>query len=98
HDVRGKHQQKAPDDGALAQAGGLPAQLEQTPAPRAKALHGPSREPEEPELLGRGWFDRKAVGVVGVALRLADFLGIAVAPHDAFAQEPVRAQPVAVLM
>ena len=77
---------KAPDDRALAEAGGLPAQLEQSAAARSKAVHGPSRKPEEPQFLGREWFDRQAVGVVGVALRLADFLGIAVAPDAAFAQ------------
>ena len=79
----------------LAQAGGLPAELEQTAAPRAKAVHGPFREPEEPQLLGRVWFDGKAVGVVGMPLCLANFLGIAVAPDAAFAQEPVRGQPAA---
>ena len=54
HDVGGQHDQQAPDHGPLAQAGGLPAQLEEPAAPRAESLHGPAREPEQPELLGGG--------------------------------------------
>ena len=93
HDVRGEHQQQAPDHGPLAQPGGLPVELEELLAPRPEALDGPARQPEEPQLLGRGRLDRQAVGVVGVALGLADFLGVAVAPDAALAQQPVRGQP-----
>ena len=96
HDVRGKHQHQAPDHRPLAEAA-WPASCSSNSRRRRarKRSTVQSRKPEEPELLGRGWLDRQAVGVVGVALGLADFLGIAVAPDAALAQQPVRGQPAA---
>ena len=88
-----EHQQQAPDHRPLAQPRGLPAQLEQAPAARAEALDDPAGQPEEPQLLGGRRVDREPVGVVRVALRLAHFLGVAVAPDGALAQQPVRGEP-----
>ena len=93
HEVGGDHQQQAPRPRA-ARAGGSPATgARRAAAPCAEAVHDPVREPEEPQLLGRVRLDRQAVGVFGVALGPADFLGVPVAPHAALAQQPVRGQP-----
>ena len=93
HEIGGDHQQQAPGHGPLAQAGRPPLELEELLTPRAEAIHDPARQPEEPQLLGRVRLDRQAVGVFGVALGPADFLGVPVAPHAALAQQPVRGQP-----
>ena len=36
---------------------------------------------------------RQPVGIVGMSLRIANFFGIAVPPHGAFAQQPMGRQP-----
>ena len=53
----------------------------------------PAGEAEQPQLLAGGRVHRQPVGVVGVPLRAAHFLGVAVAPDRALAQKPVRRQP-----
>ncbi len=50
-------------------------------------------EPEQAQLLGGGRIDRQTIRVVRVALRLANFGGVAVAPDGAFAEEPMRGEP-----
>ena len=50
-------------------------------------------EAEQPQFLARGRIDRQPVGVVGIALRGAHLLGVAIAPDRALAQQPVRRQP-----
>ena len=96
HDeVRGQHQQQAPEHGPLAQARRLPAEIEQTSSARAESLDRPRRESEQPQFLGGRRIDGEPISVVGVALRLAHLIGIAIAPHAAFAQQPVRRQPCA---
>ena len=93
HEIGGDHQQQAPGHGPLAQPGRLPLELEELLSPGAEAIDDPARQPEEPQLLGRVRLDRQAVGVFGMALGPADFLGVPVAPHAALAQQPVRGQP-----
>ena len=92
-EVGGEHQQQAPEDRALAQPGGLPAQLRQALAARPEALDDPVAEAEQPQLLGSRRLDRETVGVVRMALRLAHLLGVAVAPDAALAQQPVGGEP-----
>ena len=52
-----------------------------------------SAETEQPQLLAGRRIDRQAIGVVGVALRAAHLVGVAIAPDAALAQQPVRGQP-----
>ena len=68
-------------------------QLVQARPARDEALDRPVGEAEEPQLLGRRRIDGEAVGVVGVALRAAHLVGVAVAPDRALAQQPVRREP-----
>ena len=68
-------------------------QLVQARPPADEALHHPVDQAEEAQLLGRGRIDGEPVGVLGVALRLAHLLGVAVAPDRALAQEPVGGEP-----
>ena len=93
HDVRGDHEQHAPDDRTLAQPRGCVLKLVQAGAPGDEAVDRPAGEAEQPQLLAGGRVHRQPVGVVGVALRAAHLLGVAVAPDRALAQQPVRRQP-----
>ena len=77
----------------LAQSGGLPLQIEQPPAARREPVDDPTGQPEQPQLLRGGRIHGQAIGVIGVALRRADFVGIAILPDSAFAQQPVRGDP-----
>jgi hypothetical protein len=64
--------------------------------PRAashEAIDRPAGQPEEPQLLCRRRIDGEPVGVVGVALRGAHLVGVAVAPDRALTQQPVRREP-----
>ncbi len=88
-----RHQQHAQGERALAQAGGPVLQLVEEPAAGDEALDGPADEAEQPELLGGRRIDRQPVGIVGVALGLAHLVGLAVLPHRALAQQPVRREP-----
>ena len=57
-----------------------------------RSIVQPARPNSRSSLRGRR-IDREPVGVVGVALRAAHLLGVAVAPDRALAQQPVRRQP-----
>ena len=58
-----------------------------------ETIDRPVGEAEEPQLLRGGRIDRHPEGVVGVALRGAHDVGVAVPPDRALAQQPVRGQP-----
>ena len=58
-----------------------------------ESLHGPRRQSEQPQFLRRRRVDREPIRIVGVTLRFAHLLGVAVAPHRAFAQQPMRGEP-----
>ncbi len=58
-----------------------------------EAIDRPADQTEQPQLLAGGRIDREPIRVVGVALRAAHFVGVAVAPDPALAQQPVRRQP-----
>ena len=92
-DVRGDDEQQAQRDRPFAQARGVVLQLVQARASRDEAIDDPVGEAEQPELLAGRGVNGQAVGVVGVALRAADFVGVAIAPDAALAQQPVRGQP-----
>ena len=77
----------------LAQARGVVLKLVQPRAPGDEAFDGPADQPEQPQLFARRRIDGEAVGVVGVALGAAHFVGVAIAPDRALAQQPVRRQP-----
>ena len=62
-------------------------------AARDEAVDRPAGEAEQPQLLAGRRIDGEPVGVVGVALRAAHLVGVAVAPDRALAQQPVRGQP-----
>ena len=53
----------------------------------------PAGQAEQPQLLARRRIDGEPVRVVGVALRAAHFVGVAVAPDGALAQQPVGREP-----
>ena len=93
HDVRGDDEEHAPDDRTLAQTRRCVLQLVQAGAPGDEAVDRPAGEAEQPQFLARGRIHRQPVGVVGIPLRAAHFLGVAVAPDRALAQQPVRRQP-----
>ena len=80
-DVGGEHEQQAPDAPA-SRAAASPAYCSSNSSVRRadEALDHPVRQAEQPQLLGRRRIDRQPVGVVGVALRLAHLVGVAVAP------------------
>ena len=59
----------------------------------AEAFDDPVGQSEEPQLLGGRRIDGQPVGVVGMALGVADFFGVAVAPDGTLAQQPVRGEP-----
>ena len=48
---------------------------------------------EQPQFLAGGRIDGEPVRVVGVALRAPHFVGVAIAPDRALAQQPVRREP-----
>src|SRR5207249_8344226 len=76
----------------LPQASCLPSQIEQAPPSRGEPVDRPTCESEEPQFLC-GWrVDCQAVRVVRVALRGANLVGIAIAPHGAFTKQPMRAE------
>ena len=52
-----------------------------------------SARPNSRSSLLAGEIHGEAVGIVGVALRAADFVGVAIAPDAALAKQPVRRQP-----
>ncbi len=52
-------------------------------------------KPEQAQLFGGRRIDREPVRVVGVTLRLTYLVGVAIAPHGAFAQQPLRREPAA---
>ncbi len=89
------HQQQAPEDRTLTHAGGGVLQFVQAGAPGDEAVDGPAGEAEEAQLLAGRGIDRQAVGVVGVALRGAHLLGLAVVPDGAIAQQPMGREPSA---
>ena len=60
---------------------------------REEAVEGPAAEPEQPELLRRGRVDRDPVGVLRVARGGLHLGRVAVLPHGALAQQPVRGAP-----
>ena len=93
HQVGCDDEEQAPHDGAFAQAGGAVLQLEEPAAPLDEAVDGPAGQAEQAQLLGRWRVDSQAVGVVGVALRVADLVGVAVPPHRALPQQPVGCRP-----
>ncbi len=55
----------------------------------------PVGQAEDAEFLRGGWIDRQTERIVSVALRTTDLFGVAITPHPAFAQQPVRRQPPA---
>ena len=58
-----------------------------------EAVDRPADQAEQPQLLAGRRIDGEPVGVVGVALRAANLVGVAVAPDPALAQQPVRREP-----
>ncbi len=59
-----------------------------------RSMVQPAR-PNRRSSLAAGRIDGEAIGVVGVALRAAHLVGVAVAPDGALAQQPVGRQPAA---
>jgi len=68
-------------------------QIVQARAAGPETLDRPCREAEQAQLLARRRVHGQAVGVLGVALRAAHLVRVAVAPDRALAQQPVRGQP-----
>ena len=69
-----EHQQQAPQYRPFAQSGRVPLQIEQLPAPRREPFDRPRRESEQPQLLGGRRIDRQTIRVIGVPLRVANFV------------------------
>ncbi len=93
HHIGRGHQQQAPEDGALAHTGGGVLQLVQARAPGDETVDRPAGEAEEPQLLAGRRIHRQPVGVVGIALRGAHLLCLAVVPDGAVSQQPMGRQP-----
>jgi hypothetical protein len=92
-DVRGGDHEQAREDGPLAESRGFVLQLVQPRAALDEARDRPAGEAEQPQFLAGGWIHGQVERVVGVALRAADFFGVAILPDSALAKEPVRRQP-----
>ncbi len=60
-----------------------------------KAVDDPAGEAEQAEFLGGRRIDREPEGVVGVTLRAAHLVGVAVTPDGALTQQPVSGEPCA---
>ena len=93
HDVGDDDQHDAPQHRLLAQSCRGVLQIVETGAARNEAADGPVRQSEQAQFLARRCVHRQAVGVVGIALRGAHFLGVAVIPDPRLAQKPVRREP-----
>ena len=94
HDgVGGQDQEQARRHRAFAQLRRLPAQVVEPPPVPPEALDDPVGDTEQPQLLGGRRVHRQAVRVVGVPLRLAHRVGLAVLPDRALAQQPVGGEP-----
>ena len=89
--TRSRLQQQRP----LAQPRRLVLQLVQPRAPGDEPIDRPAGQAEQPQLLAGRRIDRQPIRIVGVALRAADLVGVAVVPDRALAQQPVRRQPAA---
>ena len=92
-DVRGADDEQAPRHRLFAQARGFVLQRVETRAAGDETIERPVREAEQPHLLGGRGIDGHPIGIFGVTLRGAHFLGVAIHPDGAFAQEPVRREP-----
>ena len=91
--VGGQHQQQAPQHRLLAQSRRFPSEIEQPPSPRGETLDRPCRESEQPQFLRGRRIDCQPISIIGVALRLANLICIAIAPDSAFSQQPMRREP-----
>ena len=80
-------------DRPLAQPRRRVLQLVQPRAAGDEAVDRPADQTEQPQLLAGRRIDGEPIGVVGVALRAAHLVGVAVAPDGALAQQPVRREP-----
>ena len=88
-----RHEQQAPGERLLPQARRLVLEPVQQRPLAHEPLHRPVGQAEEAQLLRRGRIHGEPVGVLRVPLRLADRLGVSVAPDRALPQQPVRAEP-----
>ena len=88
-----EHDRQARQHRLLAQPGRLVLQVVQPAAGGDESIGHPAGETEEAQLLRRGGVDGQPVGVLGVPLRFAHLVGVAVLPHAALAEQPVRRQP-----
>ena len=93
--VGAKHDEQAPDHGPFAEPGRFVLERMQTRAAIHKTVDGPPGQAEQAELLGWRRLNGEPVGVVGITLRAAHLLRVAVAPDAALAQQPVCGQPSA---
>ena len=91
--VGGEHDGEGAAHRPLAQPRGVVLQLVEVEAVAGEAVEQPRRQPEEPDLLGRGRLGRQVVGVRRVAAGGLDGVGVAVAPHTALAEQPVGRAP-----
>ena len=88
-----EHDHQAGDHRAFPHPRGLVLEPVQAPAAGDEAVEYPVGQAENPQFLRRRRVDGEPVGVLRVALRLPDLLGVAVLPDRALAQQPVRREP-----
>lgn len=62
-------------------------------APGDETVERPTGKAEQTQFLTCRRIDCQPVSILGVPLRAAHFIGIAIAPDRAFAQKPMRGQP-----
>ncbi len=91
--VGGHHDRETTEHWTLAQPRGPPLELVQSSPPVDEPVDDPVGEPEQAHLLGGRRIDGEAIGVVGMALRVADLVRVAVAPDRALAQHPMGRTP-----
>ena len=88
-----EHDHQTGDNRSFPHPGRLILQPVQAPPAGDEALEHPVGQAEDPHFLGRRRVHGEPVGVLGVALRLPDLLGVAVLPDRALPQQPVRREP-----
>ena len=93
HAVGRQDDQERAGQRLLAQPGRVVLEVMETEPVAGEALEQPRGEPEQPDLLRRGGLGREVVGVVGMAARGLDLVGVAVAPDAALAEQPVGRAP-----
>ena len=92
-DIRRQHDEKTPNHRPLAETRRLVLQVVQPLSAIEEAIEHPVGEAEQTKLFAGRRIHGEPECILGVALRGADDVGVAIAPDRALAQQPVRNDP-----